>query len=115
MSDHKAELKAKLLAEYEARLDELLKKTDPNDELHLDEIEEAALKLRDEVSQGVTQALVNTQQRRRNGKPPCPTCGGTTRYRGLKSKQVQTRSGMIKLDRPYYYCEACRTGFFPPR
>lgn len=59
----KKRLKAELLEKYASRLDKLFEELDPNEELHLTEIEEAALAMREELSQELTQALVDSQTR----------------------------------------------------
>ena len=46
----KKRLKAELLEKYGNRLDKLFEDLDPNKELHLTEIEEAALSIREELS-----------------------------------------------------------------
>ena len=43
---------------------------------------------------------------------PCP-CGGIARYRGRRGKTFITVLGDMTLTRAYYYCPACKHGFFP--
>lgn len=43
---------------------------------------------------------------------PCP-CGHEARYAGRRPKTFQTVLGKITLERAYYYCATCRTGFCP--
>ena len=109
---NKAEVKTRLLKAYEARLDKQL--ADLKEELSLAEIEEVALALRGQVSEDVTQALVNQQSRHVLPDEYCPTCGSRMRNKGRKRRGVLTRSGEAEVERPYYYCETCQTGHFPP-
>lgn len=43
---------------------------------------------------------------------PC-RCGGTARYRELRSRLVLTAVGEVELSRPYYLCSHCGRGCFP--
>jgi uncharacterized protein with PIN domain len=44
----------------------------------------------------------------------CPECGGSLQNKGKKKRQVLHREGEVRLERNYYYCPACKQGFFPP-
>jgi transposase-like protein len=103
-----------LLKQYEARLDKLLEAIDPQAELHLTEIEEAALELRQRTGEDVTQALAERQTRITTPDVACPDCGTPLRYKGKKRKHLRSRSGEIVVQRAYYSCPACRRGHFPP-
>jgi len=109
---NKEELKAKLLAAYEAKLDEQFK--DLKEELSLEEIEDLALEVRRQVSEDLTQALVGHQGKQVQPDEYCPRCGGRMRPKGRKRRRVITRSGEVEVERTYYYCETCQSGFFPP-
>ena len=43
---------------------------------------------------------------------PCG-CGHTARYAGRRAKTIRTALGAMTLQRAYYHCESCRTGFCP--
>ena len=43
---------------------------------------------------------------------PC-RCGHTARYAGRRAKTIRTALGAMTLERAYYHCESCRTGFCP--
>jgi hypothetical protein len=47
--------------------------------------------------------------------PVCPGCGGVVEHKGQKKRQVLHREGEVQVERDYYYCPACRQGFFPSR
>mgnify|MGYP001040314454 CR=1 FL=1 len=114
MKNKKQSLKERLLQEYAEELDDLLEKLDPESELSLTEIEDAALALRQRAGEDVTQALTETQQEPPKPDEMCSHCGQKMRYKGKKPKQISTRSGEVVVKRPYYYCENCQQGFFPP-
>jgi hypothetical protein len=40
-------------------------------------------------------------------------CGQAARYAGRRIKVVQSILGELKLDRAYYHCPLCRSGFYP--
>lgn len=42
----------------------------------------------------------------------CP-CGGSARYAGRRSKRIQSALGEMHLERAYYHCSHCQTGFAP--
>lgn len=112
MALNKDELKANLLKAYEAQLDKRL--TDLGAELSLSEIEEVALELRGQVSEDITQALVDQQGQRVVPDEYCPSCGCRMRNKGRKPRRIVTRSGEVEVERTYYYCETCQAGHFPP-
>jgi DNA-directed RNA polymerase subunit RPC12/RpoP len=114
MSSTRETLKLRLVKEYADHLDKLFAGLDPDAELHLTEIEEAALELRQRTGEAVTRALVERQTRLRGPDVACPKCGGRMRYKGKKRKYLRSRSGEMAVERPYYYCMACQTGHFPP-
>jgi len=47
--------------------------------------------------------------------PECEQCRQAMIYRGKAKRQVSHREGEVALVRAYYYCDHCRSGFFPPR
>lgn len=43
---------------------------------------------------------------------PCP-CGGSARYHGRHAKTFESVLGPVHLDRAYYHCDQCQSGFCP--
>jgi len=43
---------------------------------------------------------------------PCP-CGKPAHYAGRRSKSFETVLGLLVLERAYYHCEPCQSGFCP--
>ena len=86
-----------------------------NQPLTLSEIEDMVLKVRAQIGEEITQVLVAKQAPVAVPGPVCEGCGREMHYKGLKRRQVVSRSGEVDWERPYYYCENCRRGFFPPR
>ena len=86
-----------------------------NKPLKLSEIEDIAMKVRARIGEAVTQTLVVKQAPVGVPGPVCEGCGQEMHYKGLKQRRVVSRSGEVEWERPYYYCENCRRGLFPPR
>jgi hypothetical protein len=45
----------------------------------------------------------------------CEQCGEPMRYKGRPSRGVSHGEGETRLERAYYYCDACGSTLFPPR
>ena len=106
-------VEAALRARINALVDETLAHAKTG--LSLTEIEDMALKVREQMGAAVTQALVTQQAPVAVPGPVCEQCGREMHYKGLKKRQVVSRSGEVVWERAYYYCETCRRGFSPPR
>jgi hypothetical protein len=114
MRKTRADIKAELLAKYEAILDDVLSQDDGTEGLTLSDIEDVALRARAEVGEQVTAALLENKHGQSVPGPRCPSCGQEMRYKGQKHRYLRTRSGDVEVERAYYYCPACRQGLFPP-
>jgi len=109
------QLKTKLLAEAEAVIDEAVDWHENTQAPSLIEVEEILLKLRKRLSQRMAEIILEDQEASQPVEAPvCPTCGRKMRYKGLKDTTVGSRLGPLRLDRGYYYCARCKSGFFPP-
>lgn len=116
MAKSKQELKAKLMREAEAVIDELLDWHIATSEPNLRQIEEKVLGLRQRLSEQMSQAVIGNQLTVQPVPGPgCGRCGAEMSYKGLKKVGVSSWVGELKLERGYYYCNQCRTGLFPPR
>ncbi len=112
MSLSDGEIKARLLAETEAILDEVLKARHPSESL--DDMEALATEARRRFGQQVMASLVGEHGQPALEQVNCPNCGQAMRYKGRKDKQVVSTSGEVTVRRAYYYCPSCRQGYFPP-
>jgi hypothetical protein len=103
--------------QFQERISQLVAETlaQGNKPLTLSAIEDLALALRAKIGEEVTQALVAQQAPVEVPGPKCQACGREMHFKGSKKRKLMTRSGEIIWERPYYYCTACRCGFFPPR
>jgi uncharacterized protein with PIN domain len=115
MSLTRAEIRAKLLAEAEQAIDELLDWTDQTPRPNLTQIENAVLKLRKQLSEQAAQAVIEAQAAQRPVPGPvCPTCQREMHYKDTKAQTVESRVGHLRIARGYYYCEHCQQSLFPP-
>ena len=109
------ELKAKLLAETEQAIDQLLDWNERHQKPTLTEIEDVVLKLRKQVGERMANALLTEQARQRNETPTCSSCGRLMENKGYRKNHIESRAGSVNAKRIYYYCPDCKTGTFPPR
>lgn len=107
MKKNREEIRAKLQAEANEMIDELLKWSEKVEEPNLEQIEEILLKLRKRLSERAAELSQPTEA------PVCPHCGEKMRYKGQKETIVESRLGTLHLSRGYYYCPSCKEGFFP--
>ncbi len=115
MSPTRAEIRAKLLAEAEQAIDDLLDWTDQTPCPNLTQIENAVLKLRKQLGERAAQAVLEAQEAQRPVPGPlCPTCQREMHYKDTKAETVESRVGHLTMARGSYYCETCQQRLFPP-
>ena len=82
---------------------------------NLTQIEDVALDLRARFGQELAATALADQDAKQPAEAPaCPTCGETTRYKGQKGLDAESRLGLLEIARGYYYCARCHSGLFPP-
>lgn len=109
------EIKAEIIQQVEARLEQMLGDNSSVAEMTLSEIEEMALAVGAETGSVLTVTLVAANEMQgQKERPDCPVCGQEMRHKGYRKKAVITRTGEVNIRRAYYYCENCRKGLFPP-
>jgi hypothetical protein len=115
MKRSREELKAEMLAEAEAVIDELLNWHEGSEAPTLDEIEDVILRLRKRYGERIAGTVIGDQEAVRPVPgPACATCGVEMHYKGIKGVTVEGRIGITGLRRAYYYCDRCGSGLFPP-
>lgn len=111
----RAEIKAELQAEAERLIDALLDWTDKTEAPNLTQIEDEVLKLRQQFAEKLAEAAVAVQATTEPLTVKCPKCERPMHQKKKRQRRrVESRIGGVALKRAYYYCEACRSGFFPP-
>lgn len=81
----------------------------------LEELTQAVFALRLELTQAVTEGLVEQAHRAllEQRMAACPRCGPALSARGPHARTVETLVGAIRLQRPSFYCERCQLGTTP--
>ena len=113
MTKQKVELSKELEEEVKKRIGQVVEEASRRESLTLGAIEQLAERAGRAITQELTAALVEEEARRVEA-PACPKCGGKMRYKGKKKRDVVSKTGELQVNRDYYYCETCQTGFFPP-
>ena len=109
------ELKRELMAKAEAAIDEMLAKKPANNKITLRDIEGLAIQTGQRLEAEVLGSLLKSSgtDSRVNGIV-CASCGKTMQRKGWRKRRVISEAGESEIERPYYYCEQCKTGAFPP-
>jgi len=111
----RAQMKAQLQAEADAIIDQLLDRQAEAVAPNLIQIEDWVLELRERLGQRMAETVIEAQDASQLVEAPvCPGCGERMRYKDQKAIQAETRVGLVKIERGYYYCARCRSGLFPP-
>lgn len=110
-----AQIKAELMAEAEAAIEELVTWERAAGAPDLTTLEDKVLAVRQRLGQRLLEVLIEDQAARQPAESPrCATCGTAMRYKGHKATAVESRVGGIRIERGYYYCAHCKSGLFPP-
>jgi hypothetical protein len=112
MPTTREELKAKLLADAERTIDEMLNSHQFSEGMTLSALEQVVGEAEGKFSQAITQELVSAHPQPKGGF--CPECGEKLRYKGKRCKPLVTLRGEIEVERGYYVCQGCGAGYFPP-
>lgn len=115
MQQTREQKKAKLAQMADELIEALLDWDETHDRPNLTQIEDEVLRLRRRFGQGAAEIIVSGQAAEQPVEPVCCLrCGGAMRTKGRKRKAVESRAGEFGIERGYYYCDRCRSGFFPP-
>jgi hypothetical protein len=80
------------------------------------DLEEQTAKLRQRLMGEMMSRLVSQREAAQPAEGlRCPKCGEDMENKGKRKRTVRGPEGPIELERAYYYCSACKQGFFPPR
>lgn len=109
------ELKAHLMAQAEAMIDEMLARKSKAEDITLSEIEQLAIGGGRDFREAVLKSLTedSSQSETREARV-CTECGQEMHYKGKRGKAVVTEAGEVQVKRDYYYCPHCQRGLFPP-
>ena len=108
-------LKAQLLAQAEAAIDELLAKKKAPAIASLADIEHVVRQAGETIQEAMTTALLQESGAELTAQwPTCPTCGRRLLAKGKRPRRVVTETGEAVVVQAYSYCRHCRKGVFPP-
>src|SRR6516165_7843450 len=83
-------------------------------DLDLEAVEMAARRQALQLAARALEQRLNTDTSDHVGPElPCP-CGGWAKYHGRHEKTFESVLGALHLERAYYHCEQCESGFCPP-
>jgi hypothetical protein len=115
MKETREQRKAGFLQEAEKLYDELLDWEEGTSGPTLTQIEEVILKLRERMGRSMANSVLEYQGASTPVPgPACPKCEQEMRYKGKKGTGIESRLGLLEVERGHYYCKNCRQGFFPP-
>lgn len=112
MSTPSDELKKRLYERVEEAIEQLLEQKAGRRDLSLSEMEDLVGDFEVAVRQSLLQEMVMDAQETAPGV--CEACGGKLRYKGKKPRQIISLRGEVRVERDYYQCETCGSGYFPP-
>ena len=107
-------LRGQLHTRFDQWLDELeaqLQEPAPS----LAQVTEAVWNLRQALTGGLTETIVEHAHRGEHTRQQsrCPQCARLLTARDPVRRTVETLVGSVQLERPYFYCPACRVGLYP--
>lgn len=109
------ELRARLLAEAEKVINDMLAEKPATKEMKLSDIERWVLRTGQQVQTRLLEELAQASQESQNGEAlMCDRCGSRMQRRGTRPRQVVTEVGAMSLERAYYVCPGCGASLFPP-
>lgn len=112
----KGEIRQRFVAKAEEVFDIAVAHGIAREDISLSQIEEIVNELKFELTGMMVESVIEVQASRRAGPgPKCAGCGREMRYKGEKRRPgIITSQGEIEVERPYYYCQQCKRGLFPP-
>ena len=115
MSTSREDLKAQVLAQAEAAIDEMLAQKKAPAVASLADIEQVARHAGEKIEEAITTALLQESGAELAATwPTWPTCGRRLLAKGKRRRRVVTETGEVEVVRASYYCRHCQKGIFPP-
>ncbi len=109
------ELRARLLAEAEKAINDLLAQKPADNKMTLTDIERLVGRMGQQVQANVLKELGQVSHEAHHVEAPvCERCGSRMQRRGRRPRQVVTEVGAMTLERAYYVCPGCGASLFPP-
>ena len=113
-SQQRQALRQQLHEHFDRWLDELETQL-PEPEATLAQVSETIWTLRQSLTAGVAQTIVEQTHRveREQQGLRCATCDRLLKARPAVSRTARTLVGDVEIERPYFYCRSCHLGRYP--
>jgi uncharacterized protein UPF0236 len=81
----------------------------------LSQVSDAVWGLRQSLTGGITETIITQahESERQRTQARCPRCERVLQAQEQVRRTVETMVGPVALERPYFYCRACRVGRYP--
>jgi hypothetical protein len=81
----------------------------------LPEVTATVWDLRQQLTGGITETIVKSahEDERQRTQASCPRCAQVLKVQAHVGRTVETMVGPVELERPSFYCRACRAGLYP--
>lgn len=114
MSNDKKQIEEELVEQARQAIRKMLSDLPDVTEVTLSDMEKLTGELGKTVMQESIQKLSDTQHSEDCAAVMCETCAVKMQKRGKRKKRVLTARGEIEMNRQYYVCPVCKSGYFPP-
>jgi uncharacterized protein with PIN domain len=116
MKKTRERMRAEMMMEAESVIDGLLDEQERWEEPTLMQVEDVILDLRKQLSERMAEVVLQGEESVQPAENcVCPSCGEEMTYKGRRGTTVESRVGVVRLERGYWYCDHCKSGLFPPR
>jgi len=113
MATTRQEIEQKLVEQAQEAIRKMLAGLPESSEITLKDMEAATGVLGQRLMQASLQGLVETEQVVTRGEQYCEHCQARLSRRVKRKKRVVTVNGEVEVERDYYLCSQCGTGFSP--
>ncbi len=79
----------------------------------IEEIEVAHRQMMQRLGGKLIEKIASLHRWGHDGRYQACSCGAVARFEGYRKKTVVSMAGQARIDRAYYYCPSCRSGFAP--
>lgn len=101
------------IREVAERVAERLAEQWPEEGAHVNELEDFAERMGQEVQRELSEQVLRDEAARRDGNQCACPCGGRATFQRLHGLWIVTAAGRLRVLRAYYHCESCGNGFCP--
>jgi hypothetical protein len=107
-------LREQLHSRFDQWLDRLQEQL-PEPGSTLAQVTETVWNLRQDLTGGLTETIITHAHRSEQSRKQahCSQCDRPLKARPAVARTVETMVGSVQLERPYFYCTACRCGRYP--